>query len=96
MSKQDERSARRIQLAEELFKAWSSGNADAPEKFFHPDGSLYDVVAGDEKDGWPAIRAFFAQGLTPGRNLELIPERLTFFQFFLLILPYVLDLQDLE
>lgn len=75
MSKQDERSARRIQLAEELFKAWSSGDADAPEKFFHPDGSLYDVVAGDEKDGWPAIRAFFAQGLTPGRNLELIPER---------------------
>ncbi len=75
MSKQDERSARRIQLAEDLFKAWSSGNADAPEKFFHPDGSLYDVVAGDEKDGWPAIRAFFAQGLTPGRNLELIPER---------------------
>ena len=75
MSTQDKRSARRIQLAEDVFKAWSSGDADAPEKFFHPDGSLYDVVAGHEHEGWPAIRAFFAQGLTPDSDLELVPER---------------------
>ena len=72
---QDERSARRIKLAEGLFEAWSSGDADAPEKFFHPEGTLYDVVAAENFEGWPAIHAFFAQGLTPGADLKLIPER---------------------
>ncbi|MDP6828456.1 MAG: nuclear transport factor 2 family protein [Pseudomonadales bacterium] len=75
MSTNEERNARRIQRAEDLFKAWSSGDADAPERFFKPTGTLYDVVAGELHDGWPEIRAFFAGGLAPGRNLELIPER---------------------
>jgi len=75
MSSNEERDARRIKLAEELFKAWSSGDADAPEKFFTPTGTLYDVVAGKLHDGWPEIREFFAGGLMPGRNLTLIPER---------------------
>ena len=71
----DERSARRIKVAEGVFAAWSSGNADAPEKYFHPEGSLYDVVAGKKLEGWPAIRAFFAAEADPARNLTLIPER---------------------
>jgi hypothetical protein len=75
MSPPDARAARRIQLAGELFKAWSSGDADAPARYFHPDGRLFDVVAGQTFEGWPAIRAFFAGGLAPGRNLELIPDR---------------------
>ncbi len=71
----DERSARRIKIAEGLFAAWSSGNADAPQNYFHPDGSLYDVVAGKKLEGWPAIRAFFAAEADPARKLTLIPER---------------------
>lgn len=70
-----DRDARRIKLAEGVFEAWSSGDADAPAKYFHPEGTLYDVVAAENFEGWPAIRAFFAQGLVPGRNLTLIPDR---------------------
>ncbi len=71
----DERSIRRIKLAEGLFAAWSSGDADAPEQYFNPEGSLYDVVAGKKLEGWPAIRAFFAAEADPERKLTLIPER---------------------
>jgi len=36
----------RIQLATDLFAAWSSGNPDAPEPYLHPDAVLYDIVGG--------------------------------------------------
>tara|TARA_B100001964_G_scaffold198360_1_gene224079 strand:+ start:818 stop:1261 length:444 start_codon:yes stop_codon:yes gene_type:complete len=75
MTQSGEKSTKRIQLATDLFKAWSSGDADAPEKFFHPEGTLHDVVAGETFDGWTAIRGFFARGLVPGKELTLIPER---------------------
>jgi hypothetical protein len=71
----DERSIKRIKLVEGLFKGWSSGNPDAPEKFFHPEGSLYDVVAGHKFQSWKEIRAFFAAEANPARNLTLVPER---------------------
>ena len=62
----------RIEFAEKLFAAWSSGDMDAPESMFHPDGTLYDVVGG-EYVGWPAIRAFFARGLKYWPDLVLKP-----------------------
>ena len=40
----------KIDLAEELFGAWSSGRADAPAPFFHPDGVPYDIIGGLEVD----------------------------------------------
>ena len=61
----------RIQLATDLFAAWSSGNPDAPEPYLHPDAVLYDIVGG-EHQGWPAIRAFFAQGIVVWPDLALI------------------------
>ena len=36
---------------------------------------MYDVVAAENFEGWPAIRAFFAKGLAPGKDLTLIPDR---------------------
>ena len=65
----------RIELARALFGAWSSGDLDAPEPLFHPDGVLEDIVGG-RHEGWPAIRAFFAQGLATAPDLELVPEEL--------------------
>ena len=64
----------RIQLARDLFAAWSSGDADAPEPYLHPDAVLADIVGG-EHSGWPAIRAFFQDGLDRFPDLTLIPER---------------------
>ena len=64
----------RIDLATQLFLAWSSGDPDAPQPFLHPDAVLYDIVGG-EHDGWPAIRAFFAKGLTMWTDLELVPQQ---------------------
>jgi len=63
----------RITLAEDLFAAWSSGDADAPARFFHPDGILSDIVGGEHR-GWPAIRDFFAKGLQRWPDLTLIPD----------------------
>lgn len=63
----------RIDLAEALFRAWSSGDPDAPEAFFHPDGVLADIVGG-EHEGWPAIRQFFARGLRRWPDLTLVPD----------------------
>ncbi len=63
----------RIRLANELFEAWSSGDADAPQRFFHPDGVLADIVGG-EHHGWPAIRAFFSGGIAKWPDLVLVPE----------------------
>jgi ketosteroid isomerase-like protein len=64
----------RIQLARDLFAAWSSGDADAPEPFLHPDAVLSDIVGGEHR-GWPAIRAFFAEGLEVWPDLQLIPDQ---------------------
>ena len=64
----------RITLATELFAAWSSGDADAPAPYLHPDAVLYDIVGG-EHQGWPAIRAFFANGITVWSDLVLAPEQ---------------------
>ncbi len=63
----------RIGVARDLFAAWSSGDADAPAKYMHDDAVLYDIVGG-EYQGWPAIRAFFAQGLEKWPDLLLAPD----------------------
>lgn len=65
---------RRIEIARALFAGWSSGDPDAPEPFFHPEATLYDVASG-RFDGWPAIRAFFARGLARWDDLVLAPDR---------------------
>ena len=44
-----------------------------PEQFWMPDGTLDDVASGTF-EGWPAIRAFFANGLTRTANLTLDPD----------------------
>lgn len=56
-----------------LFAAWSSGDADAPRDLLHPDAVLDDSVGGLHS-GWPAIRAYFAQGLARWPDLELVPS----------------------
>ena len=63
-----------IEIATGLFAAWSSGDPDAPEPFWTPDGVLDDVASG-VFTGWPAIRAFFAGGLTRTANLTLVPAQ---------------------
>ena len=63
----------RIAIAKDVFAAWSSGDADAPEQFFTPDATLFDVASG-QFDGWPAIRAFFAKGLAKWDDLVLAPH----------------------
>jgi ketosteroid isomerase-like protein len=63
----------RIETVTTLFAAWSSGDVDAPEHYFHPDGVLDDIVGG-RYEGWPAIRAFFAQGLARWPDLILVPD----------------------
>jgi ketosteroid isomerase-like protein len=62
----------RIALARDLFAAWSSGDADAPQPYLHADAVLYDAVSG-EFVGWPAIRAFFARGVEAWPDLVLAP-----------------------
>ena len=63
----------RIELAGQLFAAWSSGDPDAPEPFLTADTVLYDIVGG-EHGGWPAIRAFFAAGVKAWPDLVLAPD----------------------
>lgn len=63
----------RIDVARKLFLAWSSGNADAPAEYMTDDAVLYDIVAGDDKVGWPAIREFFAEGVKIWPDLDLTP-----------------------
>lgn len=65
--------ARQIEIAQLLFAGWSSGNADAPEPYFHPNGVLMDVASG-RFEGWTNIRNFFANGLSRTKNLTLIPD----------------------
>ena len=64
----------RIQLATDLFAAWSSGDADAPQRFLADDAVLSDIVGGAHH-GWPAIRVFFARGLAVWPDLVLEPEQ---------------------
>ena len=63
----------RIDLAENLFAAWSSGDAEAPKPYLSPDCVLSDIVSGDFV-GWDAIREFFAEGLETWPDLVLAPE----------------------
>ena len=62
-----------IEVATKLFQGWSSGDPDAPESLFVPDGVLEDVASGTFV-GWPNIRAFFARGLSRTKNLTLVPD----------------------
>ena len=64
--------AARIEIARTLFAGWSSGDPDAPEPLLTPDAVLFDVASG-RFEGWPAIRAFFANGLSRVGNLTLVP-----------------------
>ena len=64
---------RRIAIAAKLFEGWSSGDPDAPAPYFAPDGVLDDVASG-RFEGWPAIRAFFARGLSRTARLTLVPD----------------------
>lgn len=64
---------RRIAIARDVFAAWSSGDPDAPERFFTPDAVLTDVASG-RFEGWPAIRTFFAAGLAKWDDLVLAPD----------------------
>jgi hypothetical protein len=64
---------RHIEIASGVFAAWSSGNADAPERYFHPAAVLNDVASG-RFEGWPAIRTFFASGLARWDDLALVPD----------------------
>jgi hypothetical protein len=64
----------RIDVVTRLFAAWSSGDVDAPESFFHADAVLTDIVGG-EHHGWANIRAFFDRGLKRWPDLVLTPEK---------------------
>lgn len=64
----------RIELAKRVFQGWSSGDPDANEACFTPDGVLDDVASG-RFEGWPAIRAFFARGLARTADLTLVPDQ---------------------
>ena len=59
--------AAEIDTARKLFAAWSSGDVDAPREFLTEDAVLYDIVEGNPKQGWPAIREFF------GATLKISP-----------------------
>jgi ketosteroid isomerase-like protein len=64
--------ASRTAIVEELFRAWSSGDADAPRDLLTADAVLDDVIGGLHV-GWPAIRAYFARGLEHWPDLTLVP-----------------------
>lgn len=60
-----------------MFEAWSSGDPDAPRPFFTDDAVLSDTASG-RFEGWPAIRAFFAKGLSRWGDLVLAPDEFWF------------------
>lgn len=64
---------RQIAIAKQLFEGWSSGDANAPEQFFHPNAVLNDVCSG-RFETWPVIRDYFASALARSKNLRLIPD----------------------
>ena len=55
-----------------LFRAWSSGDLDAPQEFLTDDPVLEDSVGG-RYEGWHAIRAYFGHGLDRYPDLVLEP-----------------------
>ncbi|SRR6266498_3970367 len=55
-----------------LFRAWSSGDLDAPREFLAADPVLEDSVGG-RYEGWEAIRAYFGHGLQRHPDLALVP-----------------------
>ncbi len=63
-----------IEIAKQLFAAWSSGDIDAPAAFLTEDAVLLDIVAGDAKEGWPAIREFFGTTLRISPGIVLAPD----------------------
>ena len=63
----------RIDIARKLFAGWSSGDPDAPQSLMTPGAVLHDIASGPFK-GWPAIRNFFAAGLTRWTDLQLLPD----------------------
>jgi ketosteroid isomerase-like protein len=64
---------RRIEIARKLFEGWSSGDPDGPKPYLTDDAVLFDIVSG-RFEGWPAIRAFFATGLSKWDDLVLAPD----------------------
>lgn len=69
----DATTKRWIEIGESVFAAWSSGDADAPERYFAPDAVLHDTATGTFH-GWPEIRDFFARGLAKWDDLALVPR----------------------
>ncbi len=63
-----------IEIAKKLFAAWSSGDIDAPAEFLTEDAVLYDIVEGNAKQGWPAIREFFATTVKISPGIVLAPD----------------------
>jgi SnoaL-like domain len=62
----------RVEVAQALFGAWSSGDADAPRAHLAPDAVLFDIIGGEHR-GWPAIRTYFQHGLDRYPDLVLAP-----------------------
>lgn len=65
---------REIEIAKKLFAAWSSGDADAPAEYLTDDAVLHDIVEGNDKVGWPAIREFFGAALKVSSDVVLEPD----------------------
>lgn len=55
-----------------LFRAWSSGDLDAPRQYLSDQPVLEDSVGG-RYEGWDAIRAYFGHGLQRYPDLVLEP-----------------------
>jgi hypothetical protein len=72
MSTFDETDLARIDVVTALFAAWSSGDVDAPRQYLTDDPVLWDSVGG-RKEGWDAIREYFAHGLERYPDLVLAP-----------------------
>jgi len=64
-----------IEVAKQLFAAWSSGDVDAPSQFLTDDAVLHDIVEGSDKVGWPQIREFFAISLKVFPDVTLVPQQ---------------------
>lgn len=67
-----ELAAARIDVAWRLFAAWSGDDLDAPRQYLAEDAVLFDIIGG-EYVGWPAVRAYFAQGRARYPDLVLAP-----------------------
>ena len=72
MSEFDDTDLARIEVAKELFAAWSSGDLDAPRAHLTDHPILWDSVGG-LKEGWEAIREYFGHGLERYPDLALVP-----------------------